>query len=171
MDMYESLLGPEALEQIQTIRVLLPDYPGLSEPLDRRNSDEIVRAYLFRLLTLLKTHLASLQTYLHACGMEPLFSKTFQVAEVVEMLTDKVKNVPYAFSPFFTIPKIPQNTLVKIVEDDYTLLNLADKNETVLLQTLDQNSDFQSVLDTIIEGVATLDAYFEQRINHIMECH
>ncbi|HBF34390.1 TPA: hypothetical protein DDW35_07480 [Candidatus Sumerlaeota bacterium] len=171
MDMYESLLGPETLEQIQTIRVLLPEYAGLAEPQDRKNSDEIVRAYLSRLLGLLNAHLASLRAYFRARGQDQLFGRTDQVSEVAEMFSDKVKTVPYAYSPFFTIPRLPLDQQEKIIDDDYTLLSLADKTETILLPTLDKYSDFQGILDAIAEGVATLDSYFEQRINHIMEFH
>jgi hypothetical protein len=171
MDMYDSSLGPEAVEQIQSIRVLLPDYVGLEEPQERRESDEVVRAYLSRLLHLLNAHLASLESYLHARGLEPLFGKTAHIVQMAEMFSDKVQMVPYAYSLFFTSPRLPQEQLEKIIADDYALLNFADKTETIFFPTLDENSDFHAILDTIIEKIETLDSCFEQRINHIMEFH
>lgn len=171
MDMYDSSLGPEAVEQIQSIRVLLPDYVGLEEPQDRRGSDEVIRAYLSRLLNLLNAHLASLESYLHARGLEPLFGKAAHIVQVAEMFSDKVQMVPYAYSLFFTIPRLPQDQQERIIADDYALLNSADKTEAIFVPTLDESSDFHGILNAIVERIAILDSCFEQRINHIMEFH
>jgi hypothetical protein len=171
MDLHESSLAPEALVQLQSIRVLLPAYTDLSEPQDRRGNDESIRAYLSRLLGALKAHLISLQMYLHAHNLDALLAQNILVSEMAETFSEKVQNVPYAFSLFFTAPRLSQQQQEKIIDADYHLLNLADKTESILEPTLDGTSDFGGVLSAVQEKLRSLDSCFEERINHILELH
>jgi len=161
-------MSPEIIRVIGDIRNTLPDYRGFAHLEDRRSSDDLMRAHVVRLLGDFQMHLLSLMIHLAARNLNTLKSQAGRIEQRVEMLSDKVQSAPYAFSPFFTADKVPEEIQEKMIQDDQAILAAVSEIERTLEPTLDNGTDVEALLDKASDITDALDNQVEARLNDIM---
>ena len=91
------------LEKIETI---IPGYRGYKEKELRRESDKIIRDYLFRVMTEAKNNFdESLISVVEAERTE-LFNTLNRIAAIMDRVAEKIHHAGYGYSGFFDAIKI-----------------------------------------------------------------
>ena len=159
----------ENSQNITLLRQALKDYPGYEQTEDRRISDETLRAYMASSLAELLSHVQSLQEYLSVNRKETLARRVGQTVTQIEFLYDKMHLAPYHASPFFTSPRLPQDIQDCILSNDLDLLGLTRKISDILEPTLDEETDFASLIDSLGTVVTDVSDKTDVRISTITE--
>jgi len=157
--------------KVWEIQKILPGYPGVATPDDRRTCDEAVRRHTFTVADRFLHHVASLEAYLAQHGEGDTRTQAAEAVGQIEMLIDKMQSTPYTFSPFFTFDRVPEDLQLRVLENDENTLRVVGRVEALLAPTLEADTDFDAVLTSVFQLVADLDTQLETRINTIMEFH
>jgi len=167
---YEKVKGQLAL--LEKIETIIPGYRGYKEKELRRESDKIIRDYLFRVMTEAKNNFdESLISVVEAERTE-LFNTLNRIAAIMDRVAEKIHHASYGYSGFFDAIKIRENELDSLIKFDYTLI----ENINMLLQkckelkTLADSRDFEAYkkkLDEIKRMLDELSAAILSRENLI----
>jgi len=137
----------------------------------RKTADEELRQQVLAILRDMLLHVASLETYLSRSGNQAPQARAVQALATIESLIDKIQSTPYTYSPFFTYDRVPADVQSHVLKADAAVLNEAGHAARLLEPTLDADTDFDAILDTVDDLLTRLDALLEERINAIMEFH
>ena len=169
------MMADETIREIEdaTRRVqgVLPGYPGLARPEDRRVADEALRRRVAALLEDLLQHLESVEVRLARQGLGAAVGRAGRVRMAAESLVDKTQLAAYAFSPFFSSDRIPEERLVEALNADAAIADALEPLSRMLGATLDSVDDLGALLDDVEALLARLDEHIEVRINTIVTMH
>jgi hypothetical protein len=170
-DASELKIGPESRSELRRIQDALKDYRGFAGIEDRQASDRLICEYLTGLLEEFLTQLESLRGFLGIRRMNAPHAQTGRAIQRLEMMAEKVKAAPYAFSPFFTVDYVPDEAQEAIIHADFQTLECAERIENLMARTLGYQDDFDPLVKELSELVESLDNLVEERITAVMAYH
>ena len=165
----EQSVDTPAPDGVAAIRAVLEEYPGHAEPEQRRVCDESLRAHLLQTVGDFVLHLASLESHLAKQGQREPRARVRQAAQRLELLHDKVQSAPYAFSPFFTVSRLPDEVQQRMTDRDRAVLDSVQAIEQFLEPTMSAATDFSAIVDSAFQAIGRLDEQIESRLSAIME--
>ena len=156
----------DALERVKGERGLMekitsyfPGYNGYKEKELRRETDKLVREFSVQKLKEAKTSLNEAIREVSDSGNVDAFQYANRAMAVLDRVTNKVEHADYGYSGFFDAVKVKEDKLDKLIEFDYTLLDLCKSIKDaapVVAGQPDMSKAFDDFRKKVLEVEATL---------------
>ncbi|MGD0329061.1 MAG: hypothetical protein ABSB40_01285 [Nitrososphaeria archaeon] len=121
-DAYERIKGEQGF--LEKIMSYIPGYHGYKEKELRRETDKLVREFSVQKLKEAKIALNEAIREVSDSGNAGAFQYSNRAMAVLDRVTNKIEHADYGYSGFFDAIKVRENKLDKLIEFDYTLIDL-----------------------------------------------
>jgi len=165
-DIVEKVKGERGL--MEKVTSYVPGYHGYKEKELRRESDKIVREYAVRKLKEAKTAVNEAVREVSDSGNISAFQYANRALAVLDRVTSKVEHADYGYSGFFDAVKVREDKLDKLIEFDYTLIDLAESVKTAASSVAGQ-PDMSRAFDEFRKKVLEIESTLNNREQLIFE--
>jgi hypothetical protein len=121
-DAYERIKGEQGL--VEKIVSYIPGYHGYKEKELRRETDKLVREFSVQKLKEAKVALNEAIREVSDSGNIGAFQYANRTMAVLDRVTNKIEHADYGYSGFFDAIKVKEDKLDKLIEFDYTLVDI-----------------------------------------------